>query len=131
MENKGIVESVYESFSRGDLSSIVGLFASDIQYQMANNFPYGGGKPFVGPKAVIEGVFQRMGSEVEGMSAAPKRAIDGGDTIVVEGRYSGKIKATGKAIDAQFVHVWQLAAGKIIRFQQYTDTKGWSVATGT
>jgi len=48
--------------------------------------------------------------------------IDGGASIVVEGRYTGIFKATGKAINAQFVHVWTLADGSITRFQQHTDT---------
>ena len=34
-------------------------------------------------------------------------------------------------VDAQFAHVWQLHSGKVVRFQQYTDTKQWVEAAGT
>jgi uncharacterized protein len=49
---------------------------------------------------------------------------------VVEGRYRGTVKATGMPVDAQFAHVWHLRDGKVVRFQQYTDTGQWSEAAG-
>jgi ketosteroid isomerase-like protein len=49
---------------------------------------------------------------------------------VVEGRYTGKYKSTGAAIDAQFVHSWTLRGGKVVAFQQYTDTPQWQQVTG-
>ncbi|MGQ0701647.1 MAG: nuclear transport factor 2 family protein [Gemmatimonadales bacterium] len=58
----------------------------------------------------------------------PQIFIAGGQTIVVEGRYRGKVKATGKPIDSQFAHVFEFRDGKVIRFQQYTDTKQWAQA---
>ena len=39
-----------------------------------------------------------------------------------EGRYSGTFKPTGKGMDTQFCHVWDVKDGKITRFQQYVDT---------
>ncbi len=38
-------------------------------------------------------------------------------------RYQAKHKATGKMIDSQTAHLWTLRDGKIIGFQQFTDTK--------
>ena len=31
-------------------------------------------------------------------------------------------------LDAQFAHVYTLSGGKIVRFQQYTDTAQWKEA---
>jgi hypothetical protein len=42
--------------------------------------------------------------------------------VVARGRYNGAYRKTGARIDAQFAHVWTLGDGKILRFQQYTDT---------
>ena len=69
-----------------------------------------------------------MVSDVENFVVLPEHFIEGGDTVVVEGRYRGKMKATGTPVDAQFAHVWQLRDGKVVRFQQYTDTKQWADA---
>jgi ketosteroid isomerase-like protein len=91
---------------------------------------YADGNPYAGPQAVAEGVFQRLVADVENFVVHPQRFIDGGDCVVVEGRYRGRLKATGTPVDAQFAHVWQLRDGKVIRFQQYTDTKQWCDAAG-
>ena len=77
---------------------------------------------------MAEGVFQRMVSEVENLAVLPEHFIEGGDTLVVEGRYRGTMKATGTPVDAQFAHIWRLRDGKVIRFQQYTDTRQWAKA---
>jgi uncharacterized protein len=42
--------------------------------------------------------------------------------VVMEGRYHRVVQATGKAVDAQVTHVWDVADSKIVKFQQYTDT---------
>ena len=42
--------------------------------------------------------------------------------MVSRGRYDAVYKKTGVKINAQFVHVWKLSNGKILKFQQYADT---------
>jgi uncharacterized protein len=123
-----IVKGVYDAFSRGDVPGVLGTFDAQIQWREADNFLYADGNPYAGPQAVAEGVFQRLASDVDNFSVHPERFIDGGDTVVVEGRYRGKMIATGTPVDAQFAHVWQFRDGKIVRFQQYTDTKQWADA---
>jgi uncharacterized protein len=44
-------------------------------------------------------------------------------TVLMLGYYSGTYKSTGKQILAQVAHLWTLAGGKLVKFQQYTDTK--------
>ena len=92
---------------------------------------YADGNPYVGPQSIAKGVFQRTVSDVENFAAVPGNIIDGGDTVAVEGRYTGTMKATGARVDAQFAHVWELREGRIVRFQQYTDTRQWAKAAGS
>jgi hypothetical protein len=42
--------------------------------------------------------------------------------VIVEGRYTGSYKATGKSADAQFCHVFKVKDGKVVSFQQFVDT---------
>ena len=81
------------------------------------------GRPFIGSQQVIEGVLARIG-EYEGFSIIPGRFLGDGDTVVMEGRYraSGH-QATGKPLDAEVVHVWDLRDGEIVRFHQYVDPR--------
>jgi hypothetical protein len=129
-KNGDIVKALYDAFGRGDVPAVLGAFDPRIQWREAESFLYADGNPYEGPQAVAEGVFQRIVSDVESFAVLPERFIEAGDTIVAEGRYRGTLKRTGTLVDAQFAHVWQLRDGKVVRFQQYTDTKQWSDAAG-
>jgi ketosteroid isomerase-like protein len=120
MSNLNRIKAVYDAFAKGDIMSVLEVFSAAIDWTEAEGFPYGG--TYHGPKAVLEGVFMRLGAEWEGFAAVPHEFIDGGDTIVALGKYSGTYKATGKSFQAEFAHVWKLSEGKAVRFVQYVDT---------
>jgi ketosteroid isomerase-like protein len=126
-----IVTELYSAFRKGDVPAVLGAFDPQIRWREAESFLYADGNPYVGPQAVAEGVFQCIGSDIENFAVVPENVVEAADTVVVEGRYHGTMKATGTPVDAQFAHVWQLRDGKVVRFQQYTDTKQWAEAVGT
>src|SRR5829696_5868272 len=120
LSNLNSVKAVYDAFAKGDIPSVLGTFSPDIAWTEAEGFPYGG--TYHGPRAVLDGVFMRLGTEWVGFAAVPDEFIDAGDTVVVLGKYSGKYKATGKSFQANFAHVWKMREGKATRFTQYVDT---------
>ena len=120
MSHLNSVKAVYDAFAKGDIPSVLGTFSPDIAWTEAEGFPYGG--TYHGPRAVLDGVFMRLGTEWVGFAAVPDEFIDAGDTVVVLGKYSGKYKATGKSFQANFAHVWKMREGKATRFTQYVDT---------
>ena len=122
-KNMTTIGKLYEALGRGDIPSFLAGLDSQIEWREADHFPYADGNPYIGPQAVLEGVFTRLGSEWEGFAGIPDDWLDAGDRIVVLGTYTGKNKATGKSVRAQFAHVWTVKDGKAIRMQQYTDTK--------
>src|SRR5215207_5057156 len=126
--NADAVKRLYDAFGRGDVAAVLGAFDPAIQWREAEGFQYADGNPYVGPAAIAEGVFQRLITAVDQFRVIPGAIVDGGETVVTEGRYTGIVKATGKPVDAQFAHVWAFQDGKVVRFQQYTDTRQWSDA---
>jgi uncharacterized protein len=120
LSNLNAVKSVYEAFATGNIPTVLGVLSPDIAWTEAEGFPYGG--TYHGPQGVLTGVFMRLGTEWDGFAAVPDEFIDGGETVVVLGKYSGKYKATGKSFQANFAHVWKMQDGKAARFTQYTDT---------
>ncbi|MBA3974309.1 MAG: DUF4440 domain-containing protein [Candidatus Solibacter sp.] len=120
--NVDLIRGLYEAFARGDAPAILGAMDPNIVWNEAENFPYSDRNPYVGPMAVAEGVFGRIGTEWDQFQAVPDEILDAGDTVVALGRYSGTYKATGKKMNAQFAHVWRVSGGKVTAFQQYTDT---------
>jgi hypothetical protein len=113
----------------GNIPAALALMDQGIEWREAENFIYADRNPYVGPQAVLEGVFMRLGSDWEGFTVTPEEWLDAGDHVVVLGFYIGTHKATGRDVRAQFAHIWGVTRGRAVRFQQYTDTKQFADAT--
>ncbi|MGI8561431.1 MAG: nuclear transport factor 2 family protein [Luteimonas sp.] len=111
---------VYEAFAKGDIPSVLGVMAPDMRWTEAEGGPYGGVS--IGPEAVLENVFMKLGGEWDGFAAVAHEFVADGDTVVALGDYSGTYKATGKDFKAPFAHVWKLRDGQAVSFHQHTDT---------
>ncbi|WP_425411081.1 nuclear transport factor 2 family protein [Hyphococcus sp.] len=121
-EARALVEQVYAGFAAGDMDAVTGAMATDIVWNEAEGNPYADNNPYVGPETVLTGLFARLGGEWDGFAAMPQEYVTQGGRVIVFGRYSGTYKATGKSMDAPFAHAWTVEDGKIVAFQQYTDT---------
>jgi ketosteroid isomerase-like protein len=121
-DNLETIRGLYAAFARGDVPTVLGALDAQVEWIEAENFIYADRNPYVGPQAVLDGVFMRLGAEWDGFSATAEQIVASGDTVIALGRYRGTYKATGRPVNAQLVHVFTLKDGKIIRFQQYTDT---------
>jgi hypothetical protein len=110
LSNLNSVKAVYQAFAEADIPSVIGFLSPDIDWIEAEGFPYGG--TYHGPNAVLSGVFMRLGTEWDDFAAVPEEFIDGGDTVVALGKYSGTYKATGKSFQANFAHVWKVQGGE-------------------
>jgi uncharacterized protein len=127
-ENMGIIRGLYEAFARGDIPAVLAALDANVEWREAEGFLYADQNPYMGPGAVLGGVFARLGGEWEKFEARPDSFLDAGETVIAQGRYGGVYKATGKKVGAQFAHVWTMRGGKVVAFQQYTDTKQFSEA---
>jgi ketosteroid isomerase-like protein len=122
-ENMTVIRGMYESFSKGDVISVLGQMHQHIEWREAENFIYADRSPYRGPQAVLEGVFMRLASEWADFKVMPEEWLDAGNHIVVLGTYSGRHKESSREVRAQFAHIWGVTHGRVVRFQQYTDTK--------
>jgi hypothetical protein len=130
-DNASIVQGLYESFAQGDVPTVLAAMDPKIEWNEAEHVTFWPGQAFVGPDAVVEGVFARIPATFgDTFRIEVNRIVDGGSVVVMEGRYTGVVQATGKALDAQVTHIWDLADGKLVKFQQYTDTWQFAEATG-
>jgi uncharacterized protein len=130
MSNIEPVRALYAAFAKGDMPAALATMAPDIVWTEADNYPYADRNPYIGPEAVLMGVFARIGGDWEGFTANSEEYIDGGDTIVSLGHYTGTCKANGKPMRAQFAHVFRVKNGKIAALQQYADTLGTAISMG-
>ena len=118
--NKEIIENAYASFASGDVPAALGAMADDINWTEAEGFPLAGS--YVGPQAVLEGVFMRLGEIGDDFAVLPEQFVADGDTVVALGTYQWKHKSSGEPATVKMVHVWNLDGGKAVSFQQHVDT---------
>lgn len=117
------IADLYAAFGRGDVPAVLGAMDPAIHWHEAEGNPYmPSGEAWIGPDAVVENLFVRLGEDWDGFAVHPASFHDAGDSVVVEGRYTGEHKGSGRSLDTQFCHVWSLKDGKITKFQQYVDT---------
>ena len=125
MSNVEFVKGVYEAFGRGDIATVLGAMDPAIEWRPAEGHPYmPSGEPWIGPDTVLHQLFMRIGTDWEGFRVNPNIFHDAGDTVVVEARYTGHGKTTGKEAGKgiQACHIWRVRDGRIVGFQQYVDT---------
>jgi ketosteroid isomerase-like protein len=118
--NREIVENAYASFAKGDVPAALGAMAGDINWIEADGFPLAG--TYVGPQAVLEGVFMRLGEIGDDFAVVPEQFVADGDTVVALGNYTWKNKSSGEPAVVKMAHVWTLDGGKAVAFQQHVDT---------
>ncbi|TMR90099.1 nuclear transport factor 2 family protein [Nonomuraea basaltis] len=123
-----VVQRFYAAAQAGDGATIVALLHPDFRAHTAPGMPCGAGGTFHAPQ---EALTQVWGAVFADYDTAPydetwHQTTEG--IIVVTGHYRGTARITGRAYEAEFVHLWQVTDGQISWLHQYTDTARWHQA---
>ncbi|MBR9846179.1 MAG: ketosteroid isomerase [Algicola sp.] len=123
-ENVSIVNGLYDAFAKGDIPTVLAGMDAKIEWNEAESNSLADNNPYVGPDAVLNGVFVRLGANHEYFKLADIELHDmSNNKVLATLRYDAKNKETGIVYNAQAAHLWTLKDGKVIAFQQYVDTK--------
>jgi ketosteroid isomerase-like protein len=120
MTNTDIVRAHYAASAQGNVNEMMRNVSPEVRWTEMAGFPCAG--TWVGPQAVVDNVFAVLGRDWIDYRFELERLIDGGNQIIGVGTYHGTNRATGKAMQARVAHVWQLQGGKVLAFEQFTDT---------
>ncbi|MBB4226566.1 nuclear transport factor 2 family protein [Rhizobium mongolense] len=118
--NLEIIRATYEGSSEDNGRNLLAALAPDATWTEAEGFPYAG--TYVGPDAIVAGVFHRLATEWLGYRADVHTYIGHDDRVAAFGVYSGTYKATGRSMTASFAHLYQVRDGKIASMVQYVDS---------
>jgi ketosteroid isomerase-like protein len=118
--NLDLIRATYEGSSDENGRNLLAVLAPDTAWTEAEGFPYAG--TYVGPQAIVAGVFRRLATEWIGYRADVHTYLEDGDRVAAFGAYSGTYKATGRSMRATFAHLYKLRDGKIVSMTQYVDT---------
>lgn len=114
------IKDIYAALERGDMPGVLGAMAPTFIWTEPEGNPYAG--TYIGPDAVLQGVFMKLGTEWNDFAVVPHEYIAEADTVVTLGEMSGTYKATGKSFRTPFVHVWRFSADRLQSFSAHMDT---------
>jgi uncharacterized protein len=118
-----VVCKIYRDFAAGDAAAILNAFDDDIEFKLAEHHPYrGSASAWRGKQEIAQHFFAVAGPEWDGWTIGVDRAIEAADDVIVEGRYAGVYKPTGRRMDLEVCHVWRMRGERVTSFHQYVDT---------
>jgi ketosteroid isomerase-like protein len=126
--NVALVESLYAAFKRGDIPTIIAALAPDVTWEVTGrpeDYPILGRRK--GPAAVQE-FFRLIGELQEASEFSPREFHAAGEKVFVLGRYTWKIRKTGRSVSSDWLHVFTIKDGKAAGFQEFTDTAQFAAA---
>ena len=120
--NIAFVQSLYAAFGRGDIASIINGMAADAEWTVngrGKDYPLLGS--WKGP-AGVQKFFQGVAEHEEATEFSPKEFFAADDRVCVLGHYAWKIRKTGRAVASDWVHIFTVRNGKIVKFKEFNDT---------
>ena len=126
-EDKQLVRKLYDAFKRGDMETLLGGMADNIEWITPGppEFPLAGKRN--GREEVAQ--FFKLLNEHEEIQEFEVQDFIAEDGFVVGlGHYQGRVKSTGKTTRYPFVHVFTVSSGKVTRFREFFDTASAMIA---
>jgi ketosteroid isomerase-like protein len=119
--NMQLVEQAYQHVGAGKVESLLNILATDVQWELPEmpNVPFAGS--WKGREQVRQ-FFNRMADVQDIVEFQPREFIAQGDKVVVFGRFTMHVKATGRASRSEWAHVWTFKDGSVTHMREYVDT---------
>ena len=120
-ENVRLVQQAYESFGRGDIQGVLNSLSEQVEWRT----PKPEGVPFGGEYRGRQGVgrfFAELNEHEQVTRFEPREFIAQGDRVVACGVYACTAKATGRKVESEWVHLFTIRNGKVVKFQEHFDT---------
>jgi uncharacterized protein len=123
VSNLETTKKAYELFEQGDISTlvkdIVDATCTWISPGPRDKLPWAGN--FKGRQEIAD-FFGRLAQNLDFTELAVREMIEQGETVVVVGTSSVRAKRTGRAMTENWVHIIKYNQGRVVFFQEYTDT---------
>jgi ketosteroid isomerase-like protein len=124
MSNANItfIQSMYTAFSKGDIATIIANVTPDVDWRVngsRQDFPTMG--DWRGA-AEVQKFFAAISQHQESREFTPKEFFAADDHVFVIGHYDWKIRKTGRTAASDWVHIFTIRDGKVVKFREFNDT---------
>jgi ketosteroid isomerase-like protein len=120
--NIAFVQSLYTAFGKGDIATVVAGAAPDVDWIVngsRKDYPaFGAWKGAGEVQKFFECIAQHQKSKV----FSPQELFAADDHVFVLGHYDWKIRKTGREVSSDWVHVFTIRGGKVVKFREFNDT---------
>ena len=113
-----IVKELYAKLTTGDAGGALTLMSENIEWIPMMDYKVDGR----GPLKVLEGMLVPAMQEWEPYTLTPHEFICDGGKVVSVGRFKGANRVTGKSVEVDYSHIWEIRNGRIVRHRQFIDT---------
>ncbi|WP_260596918.1 nuclear transport factor 2 family protein [Sphingomonas endolithica] len=127
-ENVQAVKDFFAALGRGDREGLLALVAEDIEWIIP-----GQGWPLAGihrGHAGLTDLLETASRTIE-TSTEPREFVAQGDRVLVVGFASGKMKATNKAFEDDWIFAITVRDGRLTNIREYVDTQALARAAET
>ncbi len=124
-ENVQLVQQMFAAFGQGNLPAVLETLAEDVDWQSPTTRTQPTEISWAKPRHSREEVatfFKELLEKVQPERLETLEFTAQGDRVIVEGRNRGTVKSTGRAYEHDWVMVFTLREGKIVRYRHYYDT---------
>ncbi|BBX62393.1 hypothetical protein MSAS_15670 [Mycobacterium saskatchewanense] len=120
---------LYEGLASGNRDALSRLLHPDFVGHAAEGLPLGMGGIHVGPDAMRDKLWWRIGEHFKARAVAEAFQVLEDGRLMVSGTYRGSARRSGNILDAAFIHLIGFAPdGRIATLRQLTDTAAWRAA---
>jgi ketosteroid isomerase-like protein len=127
-ENIKLVKRFYESIDRGDLGPARDLLDRNVEWREPDLPGVWFNGTHYGADAVWREVIEPTGARFDHFRLRMRRFYAVGDRVVALGCFQGKVRKTGKALEASTAHICTVRHGKIVKFEAFHDEARWREA---
>lgn len=122
-----VVQQAYQAFGRGDLDAILGLCAEPVDWRFigAKGLPY---TTTCTTRAEVGRWFASIPEVEDIQQFEPREFLEAGDHVTVLGWERTAARPGGKVFETDWVHVFTVRDGKVVRFFGMYDTEASAAA---
>jgi uncharacterized protein len=118
-ENVQIVKDFFAAMGRGDKQGLLAVSAEDIEWIIPGEWALAGTHR---RHAGLTGLLQKASEMVETSFPEPPEFVAQGDRVLVVGFATGRVKATNRTFEDDWVFAITVRNGKVTNIREYIDT---------
>ena len=124
-------QQLYRALAAGDRAALSELLHPEFVGHATDGLPLGMGGRHDGPEAMQRDLWWMIGRHYKAEAEPEEFRLLDDDRLFVAGHYRGEGRASGRRLDAAFIHLIAFAGdGRIVSLHQLTDSAAWVQALG-